>query len=348
MSVFKKIVCVILLFISKGYAEEPIQLIKKSAFKVTTQALKFKSGPQKKTDSMNDYVVRSVKDKTLAICVPKCGTHLLLKLLTLFNIPGVRYNYSRDPSQVAPARLKKIRAKNELGPPHHDKGIFWLPEVGPLPKVTVAKMKKDNPKRTSFWCHWPYTREFALFLDKNTYANFLMIRDPRAMVVSFARMVGTSRSGEKADLNRIIADLITGEKKYFVKWASEIQSAYPLLWEVGLYEYYKLYLPWINQKNFLLVKFEDLVGPAGGGTLENQVRTIKEIAAHMGYLITKPKLESVTEKLFGGTGTFKEGQSSGWKKYFTPEIKALFQNDKRLMQLLVDLGYEKDFEWINS
>jgi hypothetical protein len=285
------------------------------------------------------------KNQAMVISIPKCGTHLLLKYLNMLELDGIRYNVTADGGKRSAQYYKKIRKLNQFGPPNHYKGMFYLPKVGPIPKKLVARMKRATTKKRGFWFHWPHTKQFARFLDRQTYANFLIIRDPRDMVVSFAHMIATAPDGRKANQTEIIADLITGQQKHYVSWACEIQEAYPLLWELGLYDYYSLYLPWMQEKNFMLVRFEDLVGPSGGGSVETQINTVKAIARHMRHTITQEKLTDVMKNLFGGTWTFREGKSAGWKKHFTPEIKALFQKDKRLMQLLVDLGYEKNFSW---
>ena len=196
MRVLKKIPFFILLLVSMLDAK-----VEKAIFKPR--------GPIKISDVSNQDIFTmsglkkssiSYRNQTVCVSIPKCGTHLLLKCLTLFDIPGIRYNYAHDPSKTSAERLKRIRAKNELGPPHHDKGMFYFPEVGQVPKGLITKMNRANQSRLGFWSHWPYTKELAYFFKKKTRANFLIIRDPRAMVVSFARMVGTSRNGQKADL----------------------------------------------------------------------------------------------------------------------------------------------------
>jgi len=280
----------------------------------------------------------------VCVSIPKCGTHLLLKLLTLLDIDGISYNYAKKITP-SPKHLHEIREINKQGPPNHYKGLLHIPTVGPLPKNITQSLTNKRAKRRSFWTHWPHTIEFENFLKPRTFANFLIIRDPRDMVVSFAYMIQKSREGQEADLDKIIKDLISGKQEYYVPWAVEIQEAYPVLWEKGLYEFYNMYLPWINAQNFMLVKFEDLIGKQGGGQIENQTKTILAICKHIGLAISDQKLNDVINNLFGGTWTFRQGESGGWKKHFTPEIKALFQQDKQLMQLLIDLGYEKNQTW---
>ncbi len=95
----------------------------------------------------------------------------------------------------------------------------------------------------------------------------------------------------------------------------------------------------------MLVKFENLIGPKGGGSYEQQLKTIMKISQHLGIPLSLQKIQTVIADLFGGTWTFREGQIGGWKKYFTPEIKKAFKQDPRLIQLLIDLGYENGSNW---
>jgi len=287
------------------------------------------------------------EDKVMSICVPKCGTHLLMKCLSLFGIRGLSYDYN-NVIKLDPKDLARIRELNKNKPPLHYKGSFDIPTVGPLPQGTINRFELLHTQKL-FWNHWPYTQEFESYLRDHTYANFLIIRDPRDMVISFAKMVQTKPTGyetsQDVSLDTIIIDLITGKKEHYLAWGVEIQGAYPVLWDLGLYNFYKLYLPWAHVKNFMVIKFEDLIGPAGAGTIEKQQETITKIAHHIKITLTPEKLQEITKNIFGGTWTFREGKIGSWKKHFTPAIKEIFKQDKQLLQLLIDLGYEKDMSW---
>jgi len=329
------------LLLSLSLSSGVYQLASKQETKLQKKPLAHKNALTKPINTSVSFCENP--DKIVSISIPKCGTHLLIKCLALFNLPGIDYNYTHE-IVPSPEHLRFIREINRNLPPNHYKGLFHIPTVGPLPQAQIRRME-NAPKKKSFWNHWPYTREFERYLDTHCYANFLIVRDPRDMVVSFAKMVYKSREGQEAVLDNVIIDLITGQQKHYLPWAVEIQEAYPILWEAGLYNFYKLYLPWAKAKNFLLVKFEDLIGPGGGGTAEKQIETITKIAQHIKFDITPEKREEITKNIFGGTWTFREGQIGGWKKYFTPEIKAAFKQDKKLLRLLIDLGYETDKNW---
>ena len=65
--------------------------------------------------------------------------------------------------------------------------------------------------------------------------------------------------------------------------------------------------------------------------------------------MSNEKIDKVANAVFGGEGppgclnTFRTGQIGSWKYYFNKKHKKVFK--KIAGQLLIDLGYEKDFEW---
>lgn len=281
------------------------------------------------------------QNRVLCVTIPKCGTHLLMKCITELNIAGLSYNYTKEAKATSIQRIRKI---NKRPPPNHFKGIYYETLKGILPKILTSNLIKNTPQKL-FFTHCPYLMQFDRFLQTRTFSNFLMIRDPRAMVVSFAFMVYKSKDGKIADLDKTILSLITGNQKDYVPWAVEQHEIYPLIWEIGLYKFYKMYLPWATSKKFMLVKFEDLIGEKGGGSTQKQMQIIMEIGQHLGVKMTPQKTQALVDNLFGGTWTFREGQIDSWKNYFTPKIKHAFKQNADLVKLLIELGYEQDINW---
>ncbi len=280
----------------------------------------------------------------LLICIPKCGTHLLAKCISLLKEDGLSINYKKE-IKPGPARLALIRRLNRHLPPNHYKGEYYPGLLGAVPYNIVNKLKIKGASRKLLWSHWVHNIRFENTLEKLSTSNFLMIRDPRAMVVSFAFMIHKSWDGKTANIEKIMSDLITGKKQNYVRWAVEIQQVYPLLWEVGLSKFYELYLPWVKAKNFMLIRFEDLVGGKGGGSDKKQLEAMIKIGKHINVDMNDQQIQNVINNLYGGTWTFREGQIDSWKKYFTPEIKSLFKKQPGLNQLLIKLGYENDTNW---
>ncbi len=284
------------------------------------------------------------RNNVVCITMPKCGTHLLLKCISLFNVPGLQTNYKTEqyikPSRFAEALYKRV---NQYDPPHHFKGRLHVPTMGPLPKILISQM--THSKNRLFWYHWPYTPEAHQYLSKTTVGNFFIIRDPRAMLVSMAHMVKDGWHGEHAKVEDIIGDFIDGRQKHFIRWGVTVHEAYPLIWELGITDFYKIYLPWMKANKFYTVRFEHLIGTKGGGSHELQVQEIKNIAQHIGIRTNPQQILAIRNALFGGTATFREGKTNGWQKYFTPEMKAAYKATPGACQLLIDLGYEKDANW---
>lgn len=317
--------------------------------KVTRKvALKANQRAQKPAPLIQKSVPVVQNDKVLCIPMPKCGTHLVLKCLTLLGQPGIHSKYDGAPAveryRPKGALLEKMNRLNQFDPPYHYKGEFHIPSVGPVPTTLVQRM--GSSKQRLFWMHWPYTKEAEAQFFTKTMANFFIIRDPRDMIVSMAFMVKDSFDGRSYPVvEDLVYDFIDGRQKHYIRWGVEVHSTYPLLWELGVVGFYKLYLPWMNARKFHTVYFERLIGSKGGGSDEIQMEEIRLIAQHIGVKLSPSKVKEIRDSLFGGTSTFREGKSGGWKNFFTPEMKQAFKNTPGANELLIALGYEKDTNW---
>lgn len=96
--------------------------------------------------------------------------------------------------------------------------------------------------------------------------------------------------------------------------------------------------------NPLVIRFEHLVGPKGGGTLSHQLYQIYQIAQGLNIPMDDAKGLRIGNQLFGGTMTFREGQIGSWRKEFTQEHIAQFKASA-LEPILIRLGYEADDNW---
>ena len=103
------------------------------------------------------------------------------------------------------------------------------------------------------------------------------------------------------------------------------------------------FMGWIKEKKIYTVRFEHLVGPQGGGSRIKQINEIICIAKHIGVKITIKMAKKIAINLFGNSATFRKGQIGSWKQYFNKAHIEQFK--KECGKLLIDLGYEKDFNW---
>lgn len=100
-----------------------------------------------------------------------------------------------------------------------------------------------------------------------------------------------------------------------------------------------------NVENFTgyhVIRFEDLVGSQGGGSRKNQILSIIKIARALGIELNSHQLLYITRHLFGNTNTFRKGVIGDWKNYFDSHKEHC---KEVLGDLLIDLGYEKDYNW---
>lgn len=277
----------------------------------------------------------------ICISIPKSGTHLFHKCLVLFDLKDVYHSEKKGLSQEFIAMIKRLNTKS---PPNHYRGIFHIPTAGPIPKHTIRQMENSATAR-SFTIHWPYTKESEEIFTSYGKANFFMIRDPRDQLVSMAFMVYKNSNGQEVSFDEALIDLIDGRQRLYIPWAVEIQATHPVMWELGVVDFYKIYMPWMKSEKFYTVKFENLIGANGGGSAERQTQEIQNIACHLGLELPSERVNEITEKLFGDTFTFREGKIGSWKRYFTPKTKEIFKSTPGACQLLIDLGYEENDEW---
>jgi len=108
--------------------------------------------------------------------------------------------------------------------------------------------------------------------------------------------------------------------------------------------------------NVLTCRYEYLVGPEGGGTLEEQLTELENIALFINRHPPQLDLIKIAGKIYGnkenpfGQGdfakyqsTFIKGKIGGWKQIFTEVHKEAFK--KKLGKSLIALGYEVDDNW---
>jgi hypothetical protein len=164
--------------------------------------------------------------------------------------------------------------------------------------------------------------------------HFVMLRDLRDVAVStvfYCDHLIKEQMGEQASFEDKLAYVIHGMGPIFHR------SVYNLSMEA------KAAFQWMQKPGVIVIRFEDLVGQNGGGNDAAQTACILNVASALGMELTLEELDRIKEKIWGGTLTFRKGQIGAWKSHFSKKNIRLF---KRLLgQDLIQLGYEKDFNW---
>ncbi|HEV2601553.1 MAG TPA: sulfotransferase domain-containing protein [Candidatus Babeliales bacterium] len=186
-----------------------------------------------------------------------------------------------------------------------------------------------------FWrLHLMHNERYATLFTQNNMTLFFIYRDPRDQIISFV-FYYMKINKTTININDAITDLITKGTLYRLR---------PIA-NHNIYQLYQAYLPWMHHPNALAVRFEDLVGPNGGGPQDAQYKTVRAMAQHLQLDLSDKEIATVADSLFGSTlsHTFRKGQIGSWKEHFTDEHKQLFKEIAG--QLLIDLGYESDMNW---
>lgn len=246
-------------------------------------------------------------EKILANSIPKAGTHLLK---TLFhNIPGVvpQFTYQIDESCTDIKR-----------------------QLGSIVKGQVVT------------AHLTWSFELQEFLKDSEIRNFLIIRDLRDLVVSNAFYLLNDKSHRLHSyfkslnaFDECLSASIVGIEGFLLSDGLSSKS-------IG--DHANSFLPWLEDSNCLVVKFEDLIGSMGGGSDDVQKETVTSILKHLNLEIDGDKLESIALSCYSSSSrTFRKGIIGDWKNHFSENHKRQFKEVAG--DVLIKLGYESDFNW---
>ncbi|CAN5895165.1 hypothetical protein BH23ACT10_BH23ACT10_06900 [soil metagenome] len=257
--------------------------------------------------------------RVIANGLPKAGTNLLVKALT--EAAGLRR------SRWA------IHGRTELpGQP----GPTMPVGVDRPRQVAVSGFRSYTrciAPGTVVSAHLPFSRSAADVLAELGYRVIVIVRDPRDVAISLANYV---QSLPNHPLHQRFA---TAEPAQRLTWtitgvAGELDDLARRIRRV---------LAWGTWPAALVVRFEDLIGPAGGGDEQTQLTTLSTLAAHAEAPLTRDDAKAAGRRLFGGTRTFRQGQIGGWRTQLNSDHVA--QLKQTAGDLLIELGYEIDDDW---
>jgi sulfotransferase 6B1 len=312
--------------------------------------------------------------RVVANSIPKSGTHLLDRLLVLLglglidmgglgglvDLEGIKPHlveasrFSLVHQRLGPRfRLRKPEDIMPMGPHLLEGGLF--PPARRLlrgrgDKVTVGVVSPQQigrrwlarrlsrvPNGCFVNAHCIYTPELAELLQEEGMSVVCILRDPRDVAVSQMHYLKRMRKhfaheafmALSSDHERLLVCIRGGDLG-----GRKLQS---------LDQRYRQFLGWEQDEGAVVVKFEDLVGPRGGGSAKVQRRAVERVAMHVGIPVNERTMRLVEENLFGVGRTFRKGQIGGWQEEFSPEHERAVKEVAG--PLLVELGYEAGPHW---
>ena len=307
--------------------------------------------------------------KVVANSIPKSGTHLLDRLLTLLgfelmDLGGIRPHPAQAGKNLTSTR-RRLRALLGLRRPEDVMGIgSHLVDGGRLPLIRRLLRTRGPEKvmtgvafpreigrrwlerrlsRVPDGCfvnaHCVYSPELASLFAGERMRVVCILRDPRDVAVSQMHYI---KQKKRHPIHDAFMALPSDNERLLVSIRGGLLGKRTLL---SLDERYRQFLGWQDDENAIVVKFEDLVGPRGGGSAEAQRRTVERVARHLGVPLDEETVvsPSIEEGLYGLGRTFRKGQIGGWRSEFSEEHTQAAREVAG--PLLVELGYEADPDW---
>lgn len=256
---------------------------------------------------------RRTGPRVLANSVPKSGTNLLTQCLSLF--PMLRPSFHH-----VTMNSNRRNSTKEL-------------------ERTVAKTKRGQ--FTSG--HVFYNADNAAIIEEEELKMPLIVRDPRDVVTSHFHYVAEKHPGHRLhshyvslpnDEARLMASIrgVEGENT---------DDGDPL---ESIGEWLDAFLPWQKKSYVTVVRFEDLIGPEGGGSVGRQKETIVQLADHLEVTLSEDEVENIARNVFStDSSTFRKGLIGDWKNHFTRKHVEAFKDEAG--DWLEEIGYEDDANW---
>jgi hypothetical protein len=249
----------------------------------------------------------------LGISFPKSGTHLLDQILLGF-------------SNIAPyaKRLHSFYAEyeGESGRKRStEQAVAWLDSLRPGDIASAHLFARS---------------EAVERVCSPKFVPYFIFRDPRDVVVSHvfyvtnmeARHVHHDYYQSLPDFNARLNVSILGRQDAKVEFPNIADRFAP-------------YLGWLDRDEVLSLQFEDLINDRASGL----TRIMEHFLARVPLTTPRPVILDFLESSINPrrSPTFRSGKTGEWRKYFTEEHTTIFKDVAG--GLLLQLGYEKDFDW---
>jgi hypothetical protein len=196
---------------------------------------------------------------------------------------------------------------------------------------------KNIPNGVIGWGYLEATQENVSLLSASGRVNYFIYRDPRDMLVS--QVFYATDMAEEHGMHEYYQSLPDFDARLKVAITGIDRDG---LYMVSVKQRYEGVFQWLEQKNVLCLRFEDLIDNRDA-TLNAMLNEVERT----GYEIPTPRARALSV-LIGSiqpkkSHTFRSGQTGGWREHFTDEHKKLFKDVAG--DLLVRLGYEKNNDW---
>ena len=206
----------------------------------------------------------------------------------------------------------------------------------------------DNPDRRTLMhleligkgqflnAHFTPHNDILNTIKKENISVLFVIRDPRDIAVSNFKYISEIDKTHWA--HREIKSLPNDSDRLM----ASIKGIPGILPSIG--EMLTRFQPWLHMENIFICRFEDLIGPEGGGNFQKQLAILSDISNFIHIPVDQVKLEKIAAKVFSGkSSTYRKGKVGDWQNYFDSEHINEFKNVAN--REIIAYGYEHNMDW---
>lgn len=266
-------------------------------------------------------------NKAFVNSLPKSGTNLVIKCLLLFGYEEHGHLSAGTILDRTPrALLRRLLWKSSIN--GYLLGVNSPVMVRKAPVNSILKKVKEGQFISG---HVGYQQELLDEIIANGFTAIQVIRDPRAVLASFVPYI---LSDKNHFLNGLFSSLSYDDRyKAVLDGVTENN-----LRQCSLQSCCEALDPWLNTNAVLVVKFEDIVGNQGGGSDEQQTKTLEHISNALD--LDCESIPHVAESLFGpGRHTFRKGKIDSWKEEIP--LSVLDRISSEMSATLDKWGYDR-------
>jgi hypothetical protein len=264
--------------------------------------------------------------------LPKSGTHLLARI---FDLMGYR---QVDECTLTYGQFAAEAGGSPLGGPWYQRLPVGVTRTTRVRQSQISRALDSVPPGSYVLAHLPFHAEWPRVLTEHGFEIVTITRDPRDVVVS---NVDAASSDPNNWLHPHFSEQLPSRWERLVamtEGTSLSQFSTPCRLEPLATRIRKI-LPWLERGVGLHFRFEDLVGPRGGG---DEARQLEEITRLTGTVLGSRTggrgVARIARKAFGrGSRTFNRGRVGRWRDEFPPAL--IKRWDGELADLTLRLGY---------
>ena len=240
--------------------------------------------------------------KALVNSLPKAGTNLIAKCLLLFGY----VEKGSIASSLVLGKSWSASIRRVAWAPFRAGYIIGIDSPVEIAKGVIQRKLSRISDGSFITAHVGYTADLLYDVRQMGFAPVLIIRDPRAVLASFVPFV---LSQKKHPFHRALSEM-KPEERFLAVLSGAFNNH-------GVLQPLKVRCmaldPWLESKDVLIIRFEDLVGSSGNASDELQEKSLLKLCDYL--CIPKDRIPYAKKNLFGeGRHTFRKGNIDSWKE----------------------------------